>query len=65
MILDLFDWIKSNKHHVKKAEKTDSKQDQPDLFRVDSDDISDVKPRTEILQAIRRTNRKSPVRKLK
>ena len=66
MALDLFDWFKLTKKKpvVKDNKKRLKPKDQPDLFRVDSDDISEVRPKTEVIQSIRRTERKGIVRKL-
>ena len=65
MTFDLFDWLNlTKKREITKQEQQSEKKEQPDLFRVESDDISDVRPKTEVLSAIRRSTRKSSIRKM-
>lgn len=66
MVLDLFDWLKltKKKKNSETVEQKTVKVEQPDLFRVESDNISEVRPKTEVLSAIRNSSRKSPIRKI-
>jgi len=63
MAIDLFDFFKLTKKQ-KPQKVLSKKKEHPDLFRVGSDDISDVKPRTEVLNIVRDNDRKPSIRRM-
>lgn len=62
MALDLFDFFKSTKKN-EPPERTAETKEHPNLFNVTSNDISDVKPNTAVLNINSILARKTPTRK--
>ena len=62
MALDLFDFFKSSKKSKPVQKAYDSKE-HPNLFTVGTDDISEVKPSTVVLNVNSILSRKTPIRK--
>ena len=62
MALDLFGFFKSSKKS-KPVQKTPIAKEHPNLFNVATDDISDVKPSTVVLNVNSILSRKTPIRK--
>jgi len=62
MALDLFDFFKSSKKK-ETQQKTYESKEHPNLFNVPTDDISEVKPSTVVLNVNSILSRKTPIRR--